>query len=335
MKIGSIDTRSTPLVVAEIGNNHEGNYAVARKLVEAAATARVHAVKFQTFNTDYYVTRADEARHRRLKSFELTIEQFEELAKLAHDRGLLFLSTPFDLASAAGLSRFVDAFKIASGDLDFFPLIDRVLSYGKPLIVSTGASDLDKVAATVQFVKDRLRARMPDDFALLHCVASYPAPAGEVNLRAMALLKERFGVSVGFSDHTMGIDAATFAVAAGAEIIEKHLTLDKNYSEFRDHQLSSDPQELRLLVERIGAVKTLMGTATKAVQPSEQPSVALIRRSIVAARALPAGATIRSEDLTWMRPRAGLAPGAEHQLVNRRLRRAKAFGEPITGEDCE
>jgi sialic acid synthase SpsE len=335
MKIGGVDTRNTPFVVAEIGNNHEGDYSVARKLVEAAAAAQVHAVKFQTFNTDYYVTRADEARYQRLKSFELTIEQFEELAKLAHERGLLFLSTPFDLASAAGLSRFVDAFKIASGDIDFFPLIDRVLGYGKPLIVSTGASDLDKVAATVRFVKDRLGARMPEIFALLHCVASYPAPASEVNLRAMALLRERFGVSVGFSDHTMGIDAATFAVAAGAEIIEKHFTLDKNYSEFRDHQLSADPQELRLLVERIEAVRTLMGTATKAVQPSEQSSLTLIRRSIVAARALPAGATLRSEDLTWVRPRAGLAPGAEHELVNRRLRRAKAFGEPITGEDCE
>lgn len=335
MKIGGIDTRRTPLVVAEIGNNHEGNFAVARKLVEAAAAARVHAVKFQTFNTDFYVTRADEARHRRLKSFELTIEQFEELATLAHQRGLLFLSTPFDLGSAAGLSRFVDAFKIASGDVDFFPLIDRVLGYGKPLIVSTGASDLDQVAATVGFVKERLGARRRDDFALLHCIASYPAPASEVNLRAIALLKDKFGVSVGFSDHTMGVDAATFAVAAGAEIIEKHFTLDKNYSEFRDHQLSADPQELTLLVERIAAVSTLMGSATKAVQPSEQSSVALIRRSIVAAHALPAGATIRSEDLTWVRPRTGLAPGAEQQLVNRRLRRAKAFGEPITGEDCE
>jgi sialic acid synthase SpsE len=335
MKIAGIDTRDTPLVVAEIGNNHEGNYAVARKLVEAAATAGVHAVKFQTFNTDFYVTRADEARHRRLKSFELTIDQFEELAALAHECGLLFVSTPFDLASASGLARFVDAFKIASGDVDFFPLIDRVLGYGKPLIISTGASDLDKVAATVRFAKDRLGSRMQDDLALLHCVAAYPAPAAEVNLRAMALLKERFGVSVGFSDHTMGIDAATLAIAAGAEIIEKHFTLDKNYSEFRDHQLSADPQELALLVERIGAARTLMGTATKAVQPSEQASVMLIRRAIVAARELPAGATIRREDLTWVRPRAGLAPGAEHQLVNRRLRRAKAFGEPITGEDCE
>ena len=335
MKIGSIDTRLTPLVVAEIGNNHEGNYAVARKLVEAAAAARVHAVKFQTFNTDFYVTRADEARHQRLKSFELTIAQFEELAALAHERGLLFLSTPFDLASAAGLSRFVDAFKIASGDVDFFPLIEKVLSYGKPLIISTGASDLDKVADTVGFVRQRLGVRTQDNLALLHCVAAYPAPAAEVNLRAMAVLKERFGVSVGFSDHTMGVDASTFAVAAGAEIIEKHFTLDKHYSEFRDHQLSADPQELALLVEKIAAVKTLMGTATKAVQPSEQASVMLIRRAIVAARELPAGTTIRREDLTWVRPRTGLAPGAEQQLLNRRLRRAKAFGEPITAEDCE
>ena len=335
MKIGNVDTPGTPLLVAEIGNNHEGNYAVACKLVEAAAAAGVHAIKFQTFNTDYYVSRGDEARYRRLKSFELTMKQFEQLAVLAHERGLLFLSTPFDLASAAGLSRFVDAFKIASGDVDFFPLIDRVLGYGKPLIVSTGASDMEKVAATVRFVKDRLGARMQEDFALLHCVSSYPAPAEEVNLRAMALMKERFGVSVGFSDHTLGIDAATYAVAAGAEIIEKHFTLDKNYSEFRDHQLSADPDELRLLVERIGGVSRLMGAAEKAIQPSEQASLMLIRRSIVAARDLPAGTTLRRDDLTWLRPRAGLAPGAEGELVNRRLRRAKGFGEPITAEDCE
>ena len=335
MRIGNIDTRATPLIVAEIGNNHEGSVDVARKLVEAAAVAGVHAVKFQTFDTDHYVSREDEARHKRLKSFELSIEQFAELAKLAHQRGLLFLSTPFDLGSAAGLSRFVDAFKIASGDVDFFPLIERVTSYGKPLIVSTGASDLDKVAETVRFVKERLGARIADDFALLHCVASYPAPAAEVNLRAISLLKERFGVTVGFSDHTAGIDAAILAVAAGAEVIEKHFTLDKNYSEFRDHQLSADPREMALLVEKIAAAQTLLGTATKVVQPSEQASVGLIRRSIVAARALPAGATIRMEDLTWIRPRAGLVPGAEPQLVDRRLRRAKAFGEPITGEDCE
>ena len=116
----------------------------------------------------------------------MRITDLRGVSKLAHERGLLFLSTPFDLASAAGLSRFVDAFKIASGDVDFFPLIDRVLSYGKPLIVSTGASDLDKVAATVRFVKDRLGARMPADFALLHCVASYPVPDGQANVAAVA-----------------------------------------------------------------------------------------------------------------------------------------------------
>jgi len=333
MKIAGIDTRDTPLVVAEIGNNHEGNYAVARKLVEAAATAGVHAVKFQTFNTDFYVTRADEARHRRLKSFELTIDQFEELAALAHECGLLFVSTPFDLASASGLARFVDAFKIASGDVDFFPLIDRVLGYGKPLIISTGASDLDKVAATVRFAKDRLGSRMQDDLALLHCVAAYPAPAAEVNLRAMALLKERFGVSVGFSDHTMGIDAATLAIAAGAEIIEKHFTLDKNFSSFRDHALAADPQELTRLALIVKGRSDISGSGKKDEAIADREGAKNVRRSIVAARSLPEGAVLIAADIDYVRPGFGISPTRTGEVIGRRLRRALRRHEQIKPED--
>jgi N,N'-diacetyllegionaminate synthase len=335
MKIGNYDTRTAPLIIAEAGNNHEGDFDVARRLVEEAAAARAHGVKFQTFRTEHYVSSSDRARFERLKSFELRLEQFEELSRLAHRLGLLFISTPFDLESARGLSRFVDAFKIASGDVDFYPLIEQVLAYGKPVIVSTGASSMEKVSATVDLARARLGARMDDDFALLHCVSSYPAPAAEVNLLSIPHMRETFGVSVGFSDHTSGPEASTFAIAVGAEIIEKHFTLDKNQSSFRDHQLSADPAEFRRLVQAIAAMRAMLGARGKSVQASEAGSELAIRRSIVAARAMAAGERISISDLTWIRPRNGLAPGAEPALVNRRLRRAVEFGQPILREDCE
>lgn len=335
MRIGTLDTRATPLIVAEIGNNHEGDFEVAQRLVREAAGAGAQCVKFQTFRTDHYVSRADEARYARLKSFELTLAQFEALSRLARTLGMLFASTPFDLESAAGLSPFVDAFKIASGDVDFYPLIEKVLSYGKPVIISTGASSLDKVAATVDFVRARASGDIRERIALLHCVSSYPAPAEEANLLSIPCMAERFGLSVGFSDHTAGTEAALLALAAGAEIIEKHFTLDKNYSSFRDHQLSADPAQFRELVAQAIRVRSILGIRDKRVQPSEAATEASMRRSIVAARAMQPGERIESRDLTWIRPRNGLAPGAEGSLLGKRLRKAIAFGQPILPQDCE
>ena len=335
MRIGKIDTRITPLIVAEIGNNHEGNFEVARRLVEEAANAGAQCVKFQTFRTEHYVSRMDHARFARLKSFELSLAQFEELSRLARDLGLLFMSTPFDLESAVGLAPFVDAFKIASGDVDFYPLINKVLSFGKSVIISTGASSLENVKDTVTFARERLGALTEERLGLLHCVSSYPAPMAEVNLLSISLMREQFGLSIGFSDHTDGTDASTMAVAAGAEIIEKHFTLDKNYSSFRDHQLSADPAEFRRLIEKIAEVRTILGEKVKRVQPSESSSVLSLRRSIVAARDMKPGERIAYGDLTWIRPRNGLHPGAEELLVGRRLRKAVEFGEVIRPDDCD
>ena len=335
MKIGNLDTRSAPFLIAEAGNNHEGDFQVARRLVEQAAAGKAHCIKFQTFRTDHYVSSKDRARYERLKTFELTLQQFEQLAALAHDLGLLFISTPLDLESAKGLAPFVDAFKIASGDIDFFPLIEKVLGYGKPLIISTGASSMEKVSATVDFVRARLGEQTRDKLALLHCVSSYPAPVSEANLLSIPYMREAFGVSVGFSDHTVGTDASTFAVACGAEIIEKHFTLDKNYSSFRDHQLSADLPEFSQLVRRIADLRSMLGTRDKRVQPSEAPTEPAIRRSIVAARPMSAGERIAFTDLTWIRPRNGMLPGSENGIVHKRLRRAVQFGEPILLEDCE
>ncbi len=328
MRIGGFDTDARVLVIAEIGNNHEGDIATARELVEGAAASGVDAVKFQTFRTDAFVSPSDAERHARMQRFELRPKDFEELAALAHERGLLFLSTPLDLASVEALAPFADALKIASGDVDFFPLLEAVAATGLPAVLSTGQSELDDVERAVTVLGDGI--------AILHCVTSYPAPAAEVNLRAMGVLAERFPHStIGYSDHTDGLDAGPLAVACGARIVEKHFTLDKGFSDFRDHKLSADPAELRELVVRIRAAETLLGDARKGVQPSEEAARTAVRRSVAAARALPAGHEVTIDDLVWTRPADALRPGEEARVLGLRLRRSVEAGEHLHADDVD
>jgi sialic acid synthase SpsE len=334
MRIGSFDTSDRVLVIAEVGNNHEGSLDRARALVEEAAAAGVDAVKFQTFRTEHFVHRSDTERYARLERFRLAFDEFAELAELARSRNLLFVSTALDLESARFLGETADAIKIASGDNDFFALLDFAARTRKPLIVSTGLADLEQLDRTVAVVEAARGSR--EQLALLHCVSGYPAPPDEQNLLAIGLLTERYdGWTVGFSDHTIGLDAAPLAVAAGARIVEKHFTLDKNLSDFRDHQLSTDPAELRELVARIRAAERLAGRREKVVQVAEQPLVVAARRSIAAAGEFAAGHRLRDEDLTWLRPGDGLRPGHEPELVGRPLRRAVAFGDPLGLADVE
>lgn len=336
MQIGSWSSDEDVLIVAEIGNNHEGNFAVASDLVRRAAECGVGAVKFQTFRTDYYVSRGDASRYARLKSFELSFSQFEGLARLARSLGLQFVSTPLDLASAEFLEGIVDAFKIASGDNTFYPLIGRVARSGKPMIVSAGLTDIEQIAGTVAFVKEQWRAHgIAGQLAVLHCVSSYPVPPEQANLLALRALAERLDCEVGYSDHTIGVEACMIAVALGARIIEKHFTLDKHYSDFRDHQLSADPPEMSQLVRRVGQVVAMLGRPEKVVQPAEAAVAPAARRSIVAATDLPRGHRLTWRDLTWIRPAVGLAPGEEGQLVGRVLKRDLAFGEPVLPSDLE
>jgi N,N'-diacetyllegionaminate synthase len=335
MRIGDFETSEHVLVVAEIGNNHEGNYDVAVELVTRAAKAGADAVKFQTFRTEHFISRADRDRWAHFKRFELTAKQFGALADHARSRDLLFISTPLDLGSAEVLEPLVDAFKIASGDNTFWPLIDRVASTSKPLLISAGLTGLDQIAETVKFVADvRDRSHSSGDLALLHCVSSYPVPAEEAELGAIEALRERFpDCTIGYSDHTIGSVASPLAVALGARIIEKHFTLDKEFSDFRDHRLSADPDELSELVVRIREAEMLVGERVKRVQPSEERATVATRRSIAAVTDLDEGHRVKASDLTWLRPGGGLAPGFEHLLVDHPLRRSVRAGEPLGVED--
>jgi len=336
MKIGDFNLDTDVLVVAEVGNNHEGNFEVAKQLVRSAAECGVAAVKFQTFQTRYFANPTDQARYDRLRSFELSYPEFEQLQQLAKSLGLLFISTPLDIESARFLGPLVDCYKIASGDNDFYPLIEVVCQTGKPLIISSGVSDLAQMKKTRRFVEEQWRDRQPiDQLAILHCVSSYPVPSDQANLAAIPFLARELGVVTGYSDHTIGIEACLAATALGAQIIEKHFTLDKHYSDFRDHQLSADPPEMKELVEQVKKVRSMLGRSEKRLQPCEEGMERLIRRSIVAAASLPKGHTLGPGDITWLRPGNGLAPAEASQILGRRLTRALTFGEAIRPADLD
>ena len=333
MKFADIDTDRYVFVVAEIGNNHEGSFAQAEELVGRAAETGADAVKFQTFVPEHYISSSDAARLERLRRFQLSHEQFAGLAKQAADLGVVFFSTPFDLESARFLNTLQPVFKIASGDNTFGPLIETVAGFRKPMIVSTGMADvplLRKVEADIR----RVWAGADPGLAFLHCVASYPVPDDQANIGAIATMKTAFpGCVIGYSDHTLGVKAATLAVAAGARIVEKHFTLDKNYSDFRDHQLSADPIEMKTLVENIREVSTILGSGEKVTQSCEELLRVAARRSIGAARDLPTGTVLTGADITWIRPGNGIAPGDEARVLGRKTARAVAKGAVFTTED--
>ncbi len=336
MIIGPIDTDQKVMVIAEIGNNHEGSYPLAEEMIGLAAEAGADAVKFQTIIPEKLVSPQQTARIEQLRRYQFNENQFIALKKFADKSGICFLSTPFDIESVHFLNDLVPAYKIASSDNNFFPLLNAVASTGKPLIISSGLTNLKEIRKT----RDHIYARWDENgtprsnLAILHCNVSYPTPLHDANLLAINDLK-RLKVTVGFSDHTLGIDAAVLSVACGARIVEKHFTISKSYSEFRDHQLSADPQEMKELVQRIRAAELMLGNGEKGLSNSEAGNLTAVRRSIVAARKLEPEAVLTSDDISWVRPGTGLAPGNESKILGKRLKRKIEAGDCILLEDVE
>ncbi|WP_353427845.1 N-acetylneuraminate synthase family protein [Polynucleobacter sp. MWH-UH19D] len=328
----SFNRNNKVFIVAEIGNNHEGSFDLALEMVEAAAKTGVDAVKFQTFIPAKYVSSEDSVRLERLNKFKLSNEQYLQIAKRAEELGIVFFSTPFDLESAAFLNKIQPIFKISSGDNNFFPLIEEVASYKKPTIISSGLADLGALKYLVDFWHG-IGGR-DENLIIMHCVSSYPVPVDQANLRAISTLKNIFpNLIIGYSDHTLGIQACVLAVAAGAGVIEKHFTLSKNQSDFRDHQLSADPLEMRSLVTQVREASILLGSGVKNLQPCEIDMVKLMRRSIAASHALNAGQLICKEDLTWVRPGNGFSVGRENEVIGKKILRDVIQGELITKDN--
>jgi N-acetylneuraminate synthase len=331
-------------VIAEAGVNHNGEAALAHALIDRAAAAKADAVKFQTFKADRLTLASapkaayqklnepgDESQLAMLRRLELPDGVVGELASHCQEKGILFLSSPFDEESADFLDGLgMAAFKVPSGELTNAPFLRHVASKGKPLIVSTGMADLAEVEAAVCAV----RAAGAPPLALLHCVSAYPADPADCNLRAMGALERAFGVPVGWSDHTTGIDVAIAAVALGAAIIEKHFTTDRALPG-PDHAASLEPGELAALMTAVRRVESALGSGVKRPAASEADTAGVARKSLVATRDLAAGTMISAADLTARRPGTGLPPSRQGELLGRRLKVNVSVGDLLTPEMVE
>ncbi|MBI5426103.1 MAG: N-acetylneuraminate synthase [Opitutae bacterium] len=322
-------------VIAEAGVNHNGDLALARELVRVAARAGADAVKFQTFRAAQLATAdapkagyqkaataPEETQQEMLRKLELSDAAHHELKALCAEHGIMFMSSPFDESCADFLHALgVDALKVPSGEITNTPYLTHLARLGVPLILSTGMATLEEVRAAVAAV-----ARGgPVSLALLHCVSNYPAAPAGCNLRAMATMQREFGVPVGFSDHTLGIEVALAAVALGACVVEKHFTLDRSMPG-PDHPASLDPAQLAEFVGAIRRVESALGDGIKAPLPSEAETAAVARKSVVAACDIAVGTKIRAEMLVCRRPGTGMPPSRLEELVGRSARVAIAAG---------
>ncbi|MBN2562020.1 MAG: N-acetylneuraminate synthase [Phycisphaerae bacterium] len=317
-------------VIAEAGVNHNGDVAMALALVDAAREAGADAVKFQTFRTERVMTRdAPKATYQKsgladrqsqydlIKGLELPSEAFRQIRDHARAKGFMFLSTPFDAWSVDLLVAMdVPAFKIPSGEIVNPRYLEKVAATGRPVIMSTGMATLEEVDNAVRLLERRGCGSM----ALLHCVSSYPADPRDMNIRAMDTLRETFGYPAGLSDHSEGIEVSLAAVARGASVIEKHLTLDKTLPG-PDQQASLDAGEFKQLVAGIRKVEMALGDGCKRPVESERDTADVARRSLVAACAIPEGTTITDEMIDVLRPGTGLPPSALPEVLGRKARR--------------
>jgi N,N'-diacetyllegionaminate synthase len=335
MKIGSFDLAERPFLIAEIGNNHEGSPDVALKLVDAAIEAGADAVKVQLINPLRLVNRSEHQRIVQLSRFKLEREVFLEMARRVRARGALFMASAFDCDTLQDYVGDLDAIKIASGDLDFDPMLQIAAKSGKPVVLSTGMSTLPEIERAVGVFSAALPADIAaqDRLSVLHCVSLYPTPLALANLSAIAELRDRLDVTIGYSDHTLGVTAATMALGLGARVIEKHFTLDKAYSEFRDHALSAEPGEFAVLAEAVRSYRNILGRGFVGGELADAATRAVARRGIVAAREIAVGATITAADLDYVRPAIGFPPSAAEQVVGRRARHPLAVHQVIREED--
>jgi len=329
------------LIIAEAGVNHNGDVELAKKLVDAGAEAGADLVKFQTFNAERLTTqsapKADyqnqttdqaETQFAMLKKLELSMEIHEVLIAHCQQRNIGFFSTGFDTQSLNYLASLgAECFKIPSGEITNLPYLRHVGGFGKPVILSTGMATLGEIEAALEALETAGTPRK--QITALHCNTEYPTPMQDVNLLAMCSIRDAFGVAVGYSDHTAGIEVPIAAVALGATVIEKHLTLDKNLPG-PDHKASLNPDEFAAMVCAIRNIEQAMGDGIKRPTPSEIKNKPIARKSLVAAKPIQAGERFTAENVTTKRPGTGISPMRWDDVIGRVASRDIAADEMIT-----
>jgi N,N'-diacetyllegionaminate synthase len=317
-------------IIAEAGVCHFGSYDIARSLVDMAVEARADAVKFQIFRTERLVSSVLPDWVKRLKPKELPFEAFADLNKYAKEKGITFFATAHEEESAEFLATLdVPVMKVGSGEVDNTPFIRQLAGAGRPLIVSTGLHD----ERAIETVLKAAESAGCNDVALLHCVTAYPTPPAQSNLRSIPWMARRFGVPVGYSDHTIGYEIPLAAVALGATIIEKHISLDKHIATSQDAKVSCDRSDLAAMVQAIRNVESALGTEGKTVAAAAKNSEHWARKSVVAARDLPAGALLTKSDVILKRPGTGIPPDQYERVLGRKLVRAVKLDEVLQWGD--
>lgn len=329
------------LIIAEAGVNHNGSIELAKQLVDKAVEAGVDYIKFQTFKTEKLVAKSaqmasyqkknirtkDNSQFAMLKKLELSSDQHEELIAYCKEKGIKFFSTAFDLDSIDYLhSLNLGLWKIPSGEITNYPYIKKIAQYGEPVIISTGMCEMQDIEnAVASLLKWGTKK---EDIIILHCNTEYPTPYQDVNLKAMDAIREKFGVEVGYSDHTKGIEVPIAAVALGATVIEKHFTLNRNM-EGPDHKASLEPDELKAMVSAIRNIEQAVGDGVKKVTDSEKGNISVARKSIVAARNINKGEVFTEENLTVKRPGTGISPMHWEEILGQVAKRDFAEEELI------
>jgi N-acetylneuraminate synthase/N,N'-diacetyllegionaminate synthase len=340
---GSVIDEDSSFFIAEAGVNHNGDLSMAESLIDAAADAGADAVKFQTFSADRLVTaeaskaayqeeRTDEnqSQFEMLREYELDRAAHERLQSYAGERGITFLSTPFDPQSADLLDKLdIPAIKLGSGELTNEPLLTHVAEYGRPIILSTGMGTMTEVQRAVTWIRET-NPSVP--IAVLHCTSSYPTPLADVNLRAMQRMNEILTEPVGYSDHTMAVETPSFAVAAGASIVEKHFTLNRTLPG-PDHEASLEPDDLSKAVSLVRDAGTSRGRAEKTPTDSERTNVETIRKSLHADCDIAEGEKYTNENVSILRPETGLSPAAMSEILGTKAQSSLSAGEPIRKKD--
>ncbi len=329
---------SRVFVIAEAGVNHNGDIEIAKQLIDAASEAGADAVKFQTFQADSLVCRTakkaeyqlettdrTETQYDMLKKLELTPQMHRELIEHCSKKNIMFLSTPFDLESIKLLSELgMQIYKIPSGEITNLPYLREIAKQQKKIILSTGMSSMDEVKAAVNVLKNN----GTEELTLLHCNTQYPTPISDVNLLAMVKMREETGLPVGYSDHTQGIEVPIAAAALGAEVIEKHFTLDRKM-EGPDHKASLEPQELMQMVVGIRKIESALGSKIKQVSESEKENLVIARRSIVAAMKIKKGEEFTEVNLTTKRPGDGINPMRWDEIIGIKANKSYEIDELI------
>lgn len=311
-------------IIAEAGDNHNGNFELAKKLVDVAVMAGADCVKFQTFITEEVISKRakmaeyqkentgkDESQFEMVKKLELPFDDFERLNYYCNEKNIQFLSTPFDIPSVEFLDKLnLPFWKVPSGEVTNLPYLLAIAKTQKPVIMSTGMCEISEIEMAVKALQDNGTPKI----TLLHCNTEYPTPFEDVNLNAMITLKEKFDVDVGYSDHTLGIEVPIAAVGLCASVIEKHFTLDKNM-QGPDHKASLEPKELIAMVKAIRNIEKAMGNGVKRPSASEQKNIDIARKSIVARCKIKKGEQFTQRNLTTKRPGYGISPMSWFQVM--------------------